>query len=119
MNNILEEQFFQIGSQLPWEYAAPGITRQIYGHDEQIMMVKVKFELGAVGAIHQHIHVQVSYVESGAFEVTIGEEIKVLKTGDGFFVPPNVLHGSVCLEPGVLIDVFNPHRADFLNNVSK
>jgi hypothetical protein len=29
-------------------------------------------------------------------------------------VAPDELHGCVCLEEGVLIDVFSPHRADFL-----
>ncbi|RMF21080.1 MAG: cupin domain-containing protein, partial [Bacteroidetes bacterium] len=32
-----------------------------------------------------------------------------------FYVPPNVLHGCVCKKDGVLIDVFSPHREDFLN----
>jgi len=29
-------------------------------------------------------------------------------------VPPHVVHGVVCLEAGMLIDSFNPARADFL-----
>ena len=35
------------------------------------MVVKVKFEKGAVGAVHHHVHSQVTYVESGKFEFTI------------------------------------------------
>ena len=81
---------------------------------DRIMLVKVKFEKGAVGSVHEHHHIQVSYVESGAFEMTIGDEMKILKAGDGFYVLPHVFHGSVCIEPGVLIDVFSPHREDFL-----
>lgn len=114
MNKVLKNQLFQQGDVIPWEYASPGIHRQVYGHDDQVMLVKVKFEKGAVGDVHEHPHVQVSYVESGVFELTIGEERQLLKTGDGFFVPSNTLHGSVCLEAGVLIDVFSPHREDFL-----
>jgi quercetin dioxygenase-like cupin family protein len=78
------------------------------------MMVKVKFEVGAVGALHEHYHSQVTYVESGAFEMTIGDEKKIIRTGDGYYVKPHTIHGCVCLEPGVLIDVFSPHREDFL-----
>jgi quercetin dioxygenase-like cupin family protein len=77
-------------------------------------MVKVKFEVGAVGALHEHYHSQVTYVESGAFEMTIGDEKKIIRTGDGYYVKPHTIHGCVCIEPGVLIDVFSPHREDFL-----
>lgn len=114
MNNEFKSQHFQHGTDLPWEYASAGIQRQVYGYDDRVMLVKVKFEKDAVGDVHQHPHTQVSYVESGVFELTIGEEKQVLKTGDGFYVPPNTLHGSVCLEAGILIDVFSPHREDFL-----
>jgi quercetin dioxygenase-like cupin family protein len=114
MNTIVQSGSFQLDEQIPWEDAAPGIQRQLYGYDNKIMMVKVKFEKGAVGTVHQHEHVQVSYVESGTFELTIGDEKKLLKTGDGYYVSPNVLHGCVCKEPGVLIDVFTPMREDFL-----
>lgn len=105
---------FQIEGEIAWEYAAEGITRQIFGFNDQIMMVKVKFEKGAIGTLHQHIHTQVSYVESGEFEITIAGVKQILKIGDGFYVEPNLLHGAVCLETGVLIDVFNPMRSDFL-----
>jgi quercetin dioxygenase-like cupin family protein len=105
---------FQIEEEIIWENAAEGITRQIFGYNDQIMMVKVKFEKGAIGALHQHIHTQASYVESGVFEITIDEAKKVLKAGDGFFIEPNLWHGAVALEAGVLIDVFNPLRADFI-----
>jgi quercetin dioxygenase-like cupin family protein len=46
--------------------------------------------------------------------VQIGEMKKVLKAGDAFYIPPNSLHGVVCLEKGVLIDVFSPMREDFV-----
>jgi quercetin dioxygenase-like cupin family protein len=78
------------------------------------MMAKVFFESGSVGEIHQHIHSQISHIESGLFEVQIGEMKKVLKAGDAFYIPPNSLHGVVCLEKGVLIDVFSPMREDFV-----
>jgi quercetin dioxygenase-like cupin family protein len=105
---------FHIENDINWEYAAEGITRQIFGFNNQIMMVKVKFEKGAVGVLHQHIHTQASYVESGIFEINIDGDKKVLKAGDGFFVEPNLLHGALALEAGILIDVFNPMRADFI-----
>ena len=79
------------------------------GYDEQLMMVKVQFEKGAVGTMHEHHHSQATYVVSGKFELTIGEQKEILSAGDGYYVAPNV-----CLEAGVLIDTFTPMRADFL-----
>jgi quercetin dioxygenase-like cupin family protein len=52
-------------------------------------------------------------VESGIFEVEIDGHKKILTTGDAYYIPPHVLHGCVCLEAGVLIDVFSPMREDF------
>ena len=49
---------FQIESQMAWENPGPGITRQIMGYDGQLMIVKVKFEKGAIGAMHEHYHSQ-------------------------------------------------------------
>lgn len=97
-----------------WEDLGDGVSRQIMGYDVSVMMVKVKFEKGAIGAAHHHHHSQTSYVASGKFELTIGDEKKMISVGDGFFVSPNKVHGVVCLEPGILIDVFSPLREDFL-----
>lgn len=110
----IQSKEFLIGSDIPWENVDQGLDRQIMGYDDKIMMVNVRFKKGAVGQMHNHPHSQSTYVLSGSFEVTIGEEKKVLKAGDGFYIPPEVMHGAVCLEDGVLIDVFSPHREDFL-----
>jgi quercetin dioxygenase-like cupin family protein len=83
-------------------------------YDETIMLVNVHFDKGGIGAIHEHYHSQVTYVESGQFEVTIGSETKILKGGDSFYVQPHVLHGAICLESGILVDVFSPMREDFI-----
>ncbi|MEM9822736.1 MAG: cupin domain-containing protein, partial [Bacteroidota bacterium] len=64
--------------------------------------------------LHKHHHSQVTYVESGEFEMTIGDQVKMIKGGDSYYIPPMVMHGCKCIKPGKLIDVFSPHRADFL-----
>ena len=97
-------EVFQFEKELKWENPGPGIRRQIMGYDEQLMMVKV----------HEHHHSQATYVVSGKFELTIGEQKEILSAGDGYYVAPNKPHGCVCLEAGVLIDTFTPMRADFL-----
>lgn len=109
--------FIQTAGQ-EWEQVAPGMKRKIMGYNDQIMMVQVHFDAGGIGARHKHFHSQTTYVVSGKFEITIGEEKKVLSAGDGFCTPPDIEHGALCLEEGVLIDVFSPVREDFLAGIS-
>ncbi|MCX2483636.1 cupin domain-containing protein [Pedobacter sp. MR2016-24] len=111
---MLQSELFQIAATTDWQDLGDGIQRQVFGYDNRVMMVKVKFEKGAIGQLHEHHHTQISYVESGVFETTIGENKHTLVTGDGFYVPPHAVHGVICLEPGILIDVFSPHREDFI-----
>lgn len=111
---MIESGLFQIDNETPWEDLGNGIKRQVFGYNDQIMLVKAKFEVGAVGDLHEHHHTQVTYVDSGAFEMTIGAEVRIIRKGDGYYVPPHVVHGCVCLEAGILIDAFTPHREDFL-----
>jgi len=107
-------EVFVVDSNIEWEKADEGVKRKILGYDKNIMMVKVGFEKGAVGYVHKHPHTQVSYVASGKFEIQIGGEKKILSEGDCYFIPSNIEHGAVNLEPGILIDVFTPVREDFL-----
>jgi len=110
----MQSKEFQFENETQWEDVGNGITRQIYGYDDNIMLVKAKFAKGGIGQLHSHLHSQVTYVDSGVFEMSIGDEKKVIRKGDGFYVPPHVVHGCVCIEEGMLIDVFSPHREDFL-----
>jgi quercetin dioxygenase-like cupin family protein len=91
-----------------------GVSRKILAYDEKLMSVEVRFEKGAVGAMHTHPHIQISYVLEGKFEATIGGETKIIEKGDTYVTEPDVPHGVVCLEAGALLDIFTPMRADFL-----
>ncbi|WP_124980263.1 cupin domain-containing protein [Nonlabens xiamenensis] len=111
---IITPSFFK-DKDHPWETVGEGISRQFVGYDTQIMMVKVKFEKGAQGYVHDHFHSQATYVASGKFKVSIDGQEKILEAGDGFYIPPNLPHGAICEEAGMLIDVFSPIREDFLD----
>jgi quercetin dioxygenase-like cupin family protein len=115
MESLAKTKVFIENREINWEEVGPGVKRKIMAWDERLMVVKVQFEKGGVGTVHKHPHSQITHVERGIFEVEIADEKKVLTTGDAFYIPPNVLHGAVCLEEGVLIDVFSPMREDFVN----
>jgi quercetin dioxygenase-like cupin family protein len=108
-------EIFCMADSMDWEDLGGGVSRKFLGWDNQIMMVNVRFEKGAEGSPHQHFHTQATYVASGKFKFTIGDESQVVSAGDGIYIPPNALHGAICMEAGVLIDVFSPVREDFLD----
>lgn len=114
MKKSIQGQPFINSADLDFEATEEGVKRKILAYDDAVMMVAVYFEEGAVGTIHHHTHRQISYIESGRFEVTIDGNKKILKKGDSFLVAPDLLHGVVALEKGVLIDFFTPARKDFL-----
>ncbi len=116
MEKIQSKPFFIAADEKVYK-AGEGITRQFIGYDDNIMMVKVMFEKGAIGYQHEHFHAQTTYVVSGKFEMTIGNETKILQAGDGFYTEPDIIHGCVCLEAGTLIDVFSPIRKDFYETI--
>lgn len=107
--------FFK-SAEIGWEKVDENIDRQIVGYDDSLMMVNVRFKKGGIGYLHQHFHSQVTYIAEGKFEITIENEKVVLEKGDSFFIPSNKMHGVVCLEDGILVDVFNPMREDFIKN---
>ena len=100
---------------MEWEELGGGVSRKMLGYDNQIMMVLVKFEKGALGSPHSHFHTQATYVVSGSFEFEIDGVKQVVKGGDGVYIEPNLLHSALCLEAGMLIDTFSPVREDFLS----
>ena len=105
---------FAHDADLPWEPAGEGVLRKILTYRDAVMMVRVRFEAGAIGPAHSHPHIQCSLVESGAFDITIAGRTERLEAGDSFMVPPDAIHGAVAIEAGVLVDVFTPMRQDFL-----
>jgi quercetin dioxygenase-like cupin family protein len=110
----MELKHFFDNSNIPLEDLGNGVKRKILAYHKSLMMVEVHFEKGAMGEIHSHPHEQITYVLEGEFEFNIAGKKKIVKAGDSMFKESNVLHGTICLKKGKLLDVFSPHREDFL-----
>lgn len=91
-----------------------GVVRRVLAYSKDLMCVENSFEKGAVGALHHHPHTQITYVVSGVFEFEIDGVKNVVKAGDTMLKMNGVEHGCVCLEKGILLDIFNPMREDFV-----
>ena len=112
------KEFFSM-DEMEWEQVNPLLRRQIHGYDDKIMLVIADFKTGGVGDLHNHHHSQVTYVDSGEFEMTIGDQVRTIKAGDSYYVPPGGRHGGTCKKSGKLIDVFSPHREDFITDLKE
>lgn len=91
-----------------------GTSRRIRAYNEEMMLVEVIFETGAVGSDHSHPHTQISYVLSGEFTYHIEGEARTMLPGDSIVVGGGKVHGCTCVKAGTLLDVFAPMRADFV-----
>ncbi|MFC0140492.1 cupin domain-containing protein [Erwinia mallotivora] len=98
----------------PVKRVGEGVSRRVLAHGGKMMCVEVRFEQGAIGPKHSHPHEQLTYVCSGTFIFTVGDEQYRVRAGDTVYNKPGIVHGCVCLESGVLVDMFTPHRHDFL-----
>jgi len=96
------------------ENAAPGVIRKVLAFSDELMCVENHFEKGAIGALHQHPHTQITYVVSGQFEFEIDGVKKIVNPGDTMLKKDSVIHGCKCLEAGILLDIFTPMREDFV-----
>lgn len=102
-------------SEFPIVPSGENVTRQVLADHPDLMVVAFDFrEVGAVGALHSHPHVQSTFVSKGRFRFTLGDEEREVGPGDSFVIPSGLTHGCECLEPGILIDGFTPRRDDFL-----
>ena len=95
--------------------AGPGVVRRVLAYNSELMCVENRFEQGAVGAMHSHPHTQITYVVSGRYSFTIGGETREVGPGDTLLKTDGVEHGCTCLEAGILLDIFNPMRKDFVS----
>ncbi len=109
-----KDQRWLFSEDVEGEKAGEGVVRFVKSYTDEVMVVENRFEKGAVGAMHSHPHTQITYVISGKFEFTIGEEKKVVTAGDTMLKKDGVPHGCVCLEEGILLDIFSPMREDFV-----
>ena len=91
-----------------------GVIRRVLAYSKDLMCVENTFEKGAVGALHHHPHTQITYVVSGVFEFEIDGVKKTVRAGDTMLKTDSVEHGCVCLETGILLDIFTPMREDFV-----
>lgn len=110
-----KNRVWNTGGEIELEEASKGVKRRILSYTDELMIVENHFAKGAVGALHHHPHTQITYVVKGQFEFTIAGEKRIVNPGDSMLKKDGVEHGCVCLEEGILLDIFSPMREDFIS----
>lgn len=108
-NNI-----WNFNNEIEAEKCGEGVERKILAYADEMMCVENHFKKGAIGALHHHPHTQITYVVSGEFEFEIDGVKKVVRQGDVLLKRNDIVHGCACLEEGILLDIFNPMRKEFV-----
>jgi quercetin dioxygenase-like cupin family protein len=105
--------FFDIAQQ-PSREVAPGVTIRV-AWGEHLMMSFVEFaEADALVPMHSHLHEQMGMGLSGAFELIIAGEARVIREGDVYLIPGGVLHSARAVNgPARALDIFYPVREDY------
>ncbi|HMN30294.1 MAG TPA: cupin domain-containing protein [Caldilineaceae bacterium] len=91
----------------------PGaLTRTFWG--EKTLMSLLELSPGCVVPRHSHPHEQVGIVLEGELEFTIGDETRIVKTGEIFVIPGGVEHSvKVGEKPALALDIFSPVREEY------
>ena len=112
MEKTVKNQVWNFNDRIDAEVCAEGVERKILAYTDELMCVENHFKKGAVGALHHHPHTQITYVVSGSFEFEIDGVRRVIKPGDALLKRNDIEHGCVCLEDGILLDIFTPMRQE-------
>ena len=94
--------------------ASPGVERRVLAYCDELMCVENVFQKGSIGAMHHHPHTQITYVASGRFRFTIGDQTREVVAGDTLLKQNDIPHCCECIEDGILVDFFTPMREDFV-----
>ena len=99
---------------LPRSPAAPGCGAACWRTARTPCAWKTPLRPAAWGPCTATPHTQITYIVSGRYRFTIGDETREVGPGDTLLKQNGVMHGCVCLEGGVMLDFFTPMREDFV-----
>lgn len=91
-----------------------GVDFEVLAVGQKSMVTKMNYKRGDRVPEHAHPNEQSGYVVSGKYRIRFLDEDELLTAGDSYSIPENIPHLWEVIEPGEVIDVFTPLRADYL-----
>ncbi len=95
------------------ETVNPVIGRKVIAGD-RLMIVRHEMKKGAVIPLHQHVHEQITWIQTGRVRLWAGGTETDLEADGVSCVPSDAPHKLEALEDTVAFDVFTPLREDFM-----
>ena len=65
-------------NEIEWQQVDKGVQRKIMAFNQNLMMVKVRFEKGGVGALHKHHNSQITHIANRIFDIEKGNEKQIV-----------------------------------------
>lgn len=69
-----------------------GVLRRSFSA-EQATVTSYSFAPGAAFPLHRHPQEQITLIEAGEVEMTVGDQVEALSAGDWSVTPPELEHG--------------------------
>ncbi|MDE6778007.1 MAG: cupin domain-containing protein [Alistipes sp.] len=94
-----------------------GVSLDTLAVGEKSMVTKMNYKAGDFASTHNHPHEQCGYVVSGRYRLIVEAPCDIdtfLTAGDSYAIPGGVDHSFEVVEGGEVVDVFTPHREDYL-----
>ena len=102
-------------SEFPIVATGDRFTRQALEDSPDRMLAGLRFDrAGAIGAMRDLTHAQVSCVQTGRFRGRLGGEEREVGPGATLIISSGLPLGCACIEPGTMNDSFTPRRDDSL-----
>ena len=105
MEKTVKNQVWNFNDRIDAEVCAEGVERKILAYTDELMCVENhRCQRARHDDEHQH----------RSFEFEIDGVRRVIKPGDALLKRNDIEHGCVCLEDGILLDIFTPMRQEFV-----
>lgn len=84
-------------------------------HSENMTVAFWEIKAGSPIPEHRHLHEQIMTVTEGQFELIVDGTPHLMKPGDVYIIPSQVLHSGKAITNCRVIDVFHPVRDDYVH----
>ena len=91
---------------------APGYHARFI-HTQTHTFSYVEVEPGKPIPMHSHPHEQISLVQEGEFELTVGEDTRICTPNVPVLIQGDVVHGGCSITACKILDIFTPVREDY------
>lgn len=95
------------------EQLDPKVSRQAI-HGDAMTVGRFEILKGGGVPVHHHANEQISMVQRGRVKFMLNGVETIVSAGESLHIPANVPHSAEALEDTVVVDLFSPPRADWI-----